>query len=534
MLKRYALFLIVILCIGLVYPAFAISEANSVHINQVDVKGTSIKAYFEAVGEESKPFAEIQKSQVTASIGDNKIDVKDIKPFVKTGENCAYTFLVDISKSLQQKEFEQLRNILGDFINDLSDKDQAAIVTFGKDVRVVQQFTSDKKELNVKIGELKLTDDTTQLYKGILRGLEISTTSGMPTHRAIIVISDGEEDFNGGIARREVQEKIVKSGIPIYAIGFNTPPVTEAKKEYLSVLGNFARVSGGDYYELGIVTFLEAYQDIQSKFRKCFLAELDYKELKITEGNYKLQMFLSTGSNKISGGTDIQLAENTPKKADVPEPAPVKDTKPEKEPEKKSFNWKSQPIWVYLITGAAVILILSGLIILLLKRKQKPSKKAATQTFNSDANTSYSSSSFSQNEMNSSNSAAFSSNEPVTAKSYVKHESATLTPEEKSEVKFTLTEINAQNIGNAYEFELLDRIIIGSSTDDADLSLQGDDEISPMHCEVFYESGAVFIRDLTSSNGVYVNGAAIKTYYRLRSNDTVLLGKRAFRVGIRD
>ena len=348
MQKKCALFLIVALIISLASPVLAISEANSLHVNQVDIEGTSIRTYFEALNEEGKPFKEIQKTQLTAVIGDNKIEVKEIKPFELLGESCAYTLLVDISKSLQQKEFEQLRTILKNFVNDLSDKDQAAIVTFGKDVRVIQEFTSDKKELGIKIGELKLTDNTTQMYKGIIRGLEINSAIGMPAHRAIVVISDGEEDFNGGIARREVQEKIQKSGIPIYAIGFNIPPVTETKKEYLSVLGNFARVSGGDFYELGVVTFLEAYQDIQMKFRKCFVAELEYKELKINQGTYKLQLYTDIDGKKISGGTDVLLLENTPQKAEVVQAEELKETKPttQKDAEKRGFDWKSQSVLV--------------------------------------------------------------------------------------------------------------------------------------------------------------------------------------------
>lgn len=48
--------------------------------------------------------------------------------------------------------------------------------------------------------------------------------------------------------------------------------------------------------------------------------------------------------------------------------------------------------------------------------------------------------------------------------------------------------------------------------------------ISNKHCELIVQGGAVTIRDLTSTNGTYVNGAKI-TEKQLKSGDNVMLGK---------
>jgi hypothetical protein len=49
--------------------------------------------------------------------------------------------------------------------------------------------------------------------------------------------------------------------------------------------------------------------------------------------------------------------------------------------------------------------------------------------------------------------------------------------------------------------------------------------VSKLHCQIFARGGHVFVRDLNSTNGIYVNDEKISER-ELQDNDTVFLGKK--------
>jgi len=51
--------------------------------------------------------------------------------------------------------------------------------------------------------------------------------------------------------------------------------------------------------------------------------------------------------------------------------------------------------------------------------------------------------------------------------------------------------------------------------------------VSKRHCSIFYRSGQVFIKDLNSTNGTFVNDEKVSER-ELHDNDVVLLGKKGF------
>jgi pSer/pThr/pTyr-binding forkhead associated (FHA) protein len=57
-----------------------------------------------------------------------------------------------------------------------------------------------------------------------------------------------------------------------------------------------------------------------------------------------------------------------------------------------------------------------------------------------------------------------------------------------------------------------------------------DDFASGRHARVYGSDGAVFLEDLNSTNGTFVNGKRVSTRSRLRRDDLVRVGEAEFRV----
>lgn len=70
-----------------------------------------------------------------------------------------------------------------------------------------------------------------------------------------------------------------------------------------------------------------------------------------------------------------------------------------------------------------------------------------------------------------------------------------------------------------------DRIIIGRSPKFCDIPLTYDDSVSQRHCELFLRENDVYIRDLSSSNGTYVNGQKVYQEIKLNSGDIIKIGQ---------
>jgi len=70
------------------------------------------------------------------------------------------------------------------------------------------------------------------------------------------------------------------------------------------------------------------------------------------------------------------------------------------------------------------------------------------------------------------------------------------------------------------------RFVIGRA-DDCNLKPRSE-LISRYHCEVFLEDGEVFVRDMGSKNGVFLNGHQITETHELKNGDTLTIGPLEF------
>lgn len=77
-----------------------------------------------------------------------------------------------------------------------------------------------------------------------------------------------------------------------------------------------------------------------------------------------------------------------------------------------------------------------------------------------------------------------------------------------------------------------DRIVLGRSSKLCDVILSYDDSVSSKHCELFLRGSELYVRDLNSSNGTYVNQQKVYQEIKLSSGDILKLGQLSLFVQI--
>ncbi|THB64192.1 MAG: VWA domain-containing protein [Desulfovibrio sp.] len=278
-------------------------EVASFRISQAHAPLPALSVFLEILDSEDDLARNLDAEDFAATVGGNEAAVLDVRRFSQTGQGVGYVFLVDVSRSLDQTQFASIRESLLTWIGGMGPQDQASLVTFGDQVVELTDFTSDKAHLVSLIELLQPTDNTTQLYAGLARAMDVarSVDPSLPARRVIVTLSDGEDDAMGAMTREEVLEKMGVDRIPIYAVGYG------ANEDALKDLGILARTSGGVFFTAGQTPIPELFAAMHDRIGQVFVAALccpncvgDFRE-------YHLSVTLATGDRVLEDSVAVRL-----------------------------------------------------------------------------------------------------------------------------------------------------------------------------------------------------------------------------------
>jgi hypothetical protein len=496
-LARFPLLLGLLLLINSAHA----SDAETLRVREARAALPALTAYLDLLDHTGQPAQGIDLKQLTATVGPYPATVETLQPLAQANEGIAYLLLVDVSQSLKPAQFARVQTALLDWINALTDRDRAALMTFGDTVRLVQDFTADRAALQAHVARLSASDRTTRLYEGLTRALELARRPdpNLPGLRVIVTLSDGEDDATASLTAPEVLNQLREDRLPIYALGFVAPPLTPAQRDALKTLGGIARAAGGDYLETRDDSLATTYQALRQRIGQGFVARLNCPACVADGRSYRLQLNLTSGQRILGDGLDLRLLPNPaplrepPKPVPPPAPEPMAPPKPEPVPEPTLLGLS--PRWVYAISGGVLALLIGGL---LFNRRRKPSNVVTPLP------------------------------EPTPTPEPARFiPTVVATPGQTVQIVVIRSPSNAPR---DYTLSLRDRAVLGRGPHGCDLIIEGDPEISTLHCLLIRQNGQLVLRDLNSTNGTLVNGVPIHGEYRLSDRDTVLLGNTELRL----
>lgn len=251
----------------------------------------------------------IERSQFEASVDEHVAKVFDTDQFRQTGEGVGYIFLVDVSKALRSRQLVQIKRALHYWLEDMGEKDRAALIAFGHDVQHELAFTNDYFKLSNAIGMLAITEMETSLSHGLLEaiGLGQQEQYGLPTRRAIVVFSNGVDHKMGNVSIDKVFKQLQKKRVPIYTIGFAAEPINERKREGLELLDTLARESGGYFVYADPRHLDSAYEQQHQRITEAYRLRLDCAECSNDNHFHQLKLSWSDGQHSLNDTMEIRL-----------------------------------------------------------------------------------------------------------------------------------------------------------------------------------------------------------------------------------
>jgi len=471
------------------------AEPALLRLQQASAAPPPLTAYLTLEDLNERPLPDLAPTpeQFHATLGAQHATVTAVEPFARAGEGIAYLLLVDVSRSLRAAQFNQLRQALGDWVDALGPHDRAALLTFGATVRRVQDFTADRAALQAHLAHLAPTDPHTRLHLGLLRALELSRRADpdLPRRRAIVLLSDGEDDDAGGASLNEVLAALDEQRTPIFALGFFNPPRTPAKDAALENLGRLARRSGGAYQNLGATPLPAAHAALRQRIEQAFVVRLDCPACPTDGSRQRLRIEWRSATQRLGDELDVRLMPPAPEPAEPAEP--VEPTEPVAPPPGRL----PPPLVWALGAGLAVLLALVGVGAVLVRRRRLAARPAPAVTV-----------------------------APVARPA----EKTVAAAPEPPGLTVRLIPIGAGH-RPAFTLEVRDRAVIGRRPD-CHLLIDDDDELSGTHCALVRVGDRLLLEDLGSTNGTQLNGVPVQGRHPLSDGDRLQIGRLDWRLSL--
>ncbi|MBF0557014.1 MAG: VWA domain-containing protein, partial [Nitrospirae bacterium] len=193
-IKLYFIWLLTMLLLIFESTVFA-DGISTLKLEMAKAQLPLIRIYADLLDQKGVALEDINNISITGTIGNKELKIEEIKKFDIINEGIAYIFLIDVSKSLKPNQFHEMRSAIVEFLNSMDVKDRAAILSFGSNVKIQSDFTTNKEKLKEIILKLEPIDNQTQLNLGLLKAIELGrrTDKDIPQRRVIITLTDGKD-----------------------------------------------------------------------------------------------------------------------------------------------------------------------------------------------------------------------------------------------------------------------------------------------------------------------------------------------------
>ena len=99
----------------------------------------------------------------------------------------------------------------------------------------------------------------------------------------------------------------------------------------------------------------------------------------------------------------------------------------------------------------------------------------------------------------------------------------------KTQLVVVLEELNVKDT-QQISIEMHDLLILGRNIHITHVAFPNDLTVSSQHCRLIYKDGVMYLEDLHSKNGTYLNGTKLIDKEEIHSGDILIIGKESLQV----
>jgi VWFA-related protein len=313
-----------------------------------------------ALDKDAEPLTGLNAGSFEVTFSGTKVDsLAAAAPLGQSAQGMSYILCVDVSGSLKGDALAAVRNALSTFVESKKDNDEVALYAFAESPVLVTDFTHDTGKLRQSILNLKTLPGDTSLYYSIDEALG-HTSTAKSEEVFLVLFSDGREDnpaqaytIDGVIAKAREKQ------VPVFTVGY-APQSTQ----YLQYLERIAEETGGSHNSAVNATAIkDQFDKIRRQILGAYLLTYPVYGLAGDGGEHELSVVLNLE------GARVQFPDAV--KVRIPANRPAL----EKTAAESAGN--KLPLWAVVAIIVGLLAIAAAVIVWLhRKRKQKLAEEA--------------------------------------------------------------------------------------------------------------------------------------------------------------
>lgn len=497
--KAAGLVTAVILC--LMQMAVCAGELYSVDVKQVYCFSDILRVYADIEDVSGNPAD--KPSEIAGYIDGNKLTARSIERFGDTAEGVADIFLVDVSGSIRNNQMVQVKEAIKTWAANMKENDRIAVITFGEEINCIVDYSNNIQQINTAVDSITNHDMQTRLFGGISEGLKLATRndSGLPKRKNIILITDGVNDYKGGVSENDVYTELKESLVPVYSMWMSGSAGNSSKGR--AVLNSVTEYSGGELYDMSNKQIDVVYDWIYQSIRNSYTIDFTYSSTNADDGKHTFSI-KTAQNNKVAEDS----VEFTYRKSDENSGSYSLTDITEEESGSEDNSRK-----MLIILAAAVVLLAvgAGTVIYIITSKKKNNSFQAMDTMISGQEYFGGESMYGSIENND--------------KSYQTYD-ATVNIAENANNKEVIIISMSDGTEKRVPFDGSIKIGRGPAND----VVLDDSLVSGQHCAITASGVNLYAEDLGSTNGTVLNGIRINGKMPIKNNDILRLGNKEYMV----
>lgn len=249
-------FLLTGMCLMIPFNVYA----QSCEIEQISLHMPDVRVYYRS---------DQQEQNYEAYLGGEALNYDKSAQFSELNEGVDYYILLDISASIPDSQFANIKDGIINFISSEGEKDKCVLLTFGDESNVVLNGSENPQDTAAVVQGLKNDDMETVLFQTLVKTADMIDQAAQTEEkrRVIITITDGEDCVTGQATSNEAVSELNHKGIPMYAIA-----VDVGKEEYINSFGELARNTGGTLSIFNSGTCLDLMNQIRNTVQDSYVA----------------------------------------------------------------------------------------------------------------------------------------------------------------------------------------------------------------------------------------------------------------------
>ena len=335
---------------------------------------------------------EFETNDIQFEVSKQAAEVTDSGLLADKGVTIRTTILLDISTSMPQNMRPKVKEYIDYCIEKLGLNEELRIITFGNEMVVLQDFTSDRYDLSRVTPKIEFNGQQSMIYDAIYNSIpDIQPIDGNPCFYRTIIITDGVDKSTTGITKEELYLKLQQSTYPIEVIAVSENGQNGSEKE----LSALTRISNGRYINFQSESNLEQsllgvdnIVWIRAKLPNDLL-DGSTRQINISDGvnslqfDFKVPMFNVAPSDEPeeSEAPSEGAGDSQPENTELTSSEEITPSMPVPQPQKSESN--SDTIIIIAIAGVVATVIIMLVVILILRNRKKskaPNKKGKEAT----------------------------------------------------------------------------------------------------------------------------------------------------------